>query len=136
MGTLMTKLLIGLATFPTLFQLLRILASFNLLLGRLWIHRVEGILSFLHQKVNFIHDRQVITIQSSRDMFGYSEPMLQISHSENDLFFTGFTFDEVQTLEVEDFYRDFIAISFDQYSYTVVLDMMKGMSFMSGKGLG
>ena len=85
--------------------------------------------------MKFIHDRQVITIQSPRDMFASSDSVLQISHSEDDLFFTGFTFDEVQTLEVEDFYKDFVAMSFDQQSSTVVLDMMKGMSFMYGLGL-
>ena len=62
MGTLMIELLIGPATFPTLFQVLRIPMSFNLLLGRRWIHRAGVILSSLHQKVKFIHDRQVITV--------------------------------------------------------------------------
>ncbi|WKA04749.1 hypothetical protein VitviT2T_022757 [Vitis vinifera] len=79
---------------------------------------------------------QVITVQSPKDVFAFSEPMLQISHSENDLFFTGFMFDEVQTLEVEDFCRDFVAMSFDQHSSMMVLDMMRGMSFMLGMGLG
>ena len=51
-------------------------------------------------------------------------------------FFIGFTFDEVQTLEVEDFFRDFIAMSFDQHSSIVVLDMVRGMSFLPGMGLG
>ncbi|RVW37474.1 hypothetical protein CK203_111081 [Vitis vinifera] len=59
--------------------------------------------SSLHQKVKFIHDGQVITVQSTRDMLASSEPVLQISHSEDDLFLTGFTFDEIQTLEIEDF---------------------------------
>ena len=68
-------------------------------------------------------------------MFASSEPVLQIGHSEDDLFFTGFMFDEVQTVEVEDFCRDFVAMSFDQYSSMVVLDMMRGMSFMPGMGL-
>ena len=85
--------------------------------------------------MKFIHDRQVITVQSLKDMFTSSEPVLQISHSEDDLFFTGFTFDEVQTLEVEDFCRDFIAMSFGHHSSTVVLNMMRGMSFMLGMGL-
>ena len=120
MGTLMIELLIGLETFPILFQVLRIPTSFNLLLGRPWIHRAEALPSSLHQKVKFIHDRQV----------------LQISHSEDDLFFTRFTFDEVQTLEVGDFCRDLVAMSFDQHSSTVVLDMIRGMSFMPGLGLG
>ena len=57
MTTLEIDLLIGPATFPTLFQILRIPTFFNLLLGRPWIHRTGAIPSFLHQKVKFIHDR-------------------------------------------------------------------------------
>ena len=75
-------------------------------------------------------------MQYIRNMFASSEPMLQINHNENDLFFTGFTFDEVQTLEIEDFCRDFMAISFDQHSSTMVLDMMRSMSFLPGMELG
>ena len=52
-------------------------------------------------------------VQSVGDMFILAEPVLEISHIDDDLFLTGFTFDEVQTLEMEDFYRDFIAMSFD-----------------------
>ena len=136
MGTLMIELLINLATFPTLFQVLRIPTSFNLILSRPWIHRVGAIPSSLHQKVKFIHERQVITVQSPRDMFDFFDSVLQISHSEDDLFLIGFTFDEVQTLEVEDFCRDFVAMSFDQHGSMVVIDMMRGISFMPGMELG
>ena len=69
-------------------------------------------------------------------MFAFSELVLYINHSDDDLFLIGFTFDEVQTLEMEDFYRDFVAMSFDQHGSTVVLDMMRSMSYMSGMGLG
>ncbi|KAL6342226.1 hypothetical protein AAG906_006843 [Vitis piasezkii] len=48
----------------------------------------------IHQKVKFIHDGQVIIVQFTRDTFASSEPMLQISHSEDDLFLIGFIFDE------------------------------------------
>ncbi|RVW40338.1 Retrovirus-related Pol polyprotein from transposon 17.6 [Vitis vinifera] len=41
-----------------------------------------------------------------------------------------------QTLEIQDFCRDFVAMSFDQHSSTLVLDMMRGMSFLPGFGLG
>ncbi|KAL6316726.1 hypothetical protein AAG906_019657 [Vitis piasezkii] len=136
MGTLTIDLLIGPTTFSILFQVLRIPASFNLLLGRPWIHQAGAIPSSLHQKVKFIHDGQVITVQSTRDMISSSEPVLQISHSDDDFFLTGFTFDEVQTLEIQDFCRDFVAMSFDQHSSTLVLDMMRGMSFLPGFGLG
>ena len=95
MGTLVIDLQIGPAIFSTLFQVLRILTSFNLLLGRPWNHRAETIPSSLHQKVKFIHGGLVITVQSTRDMFASFELVLQINHSEDDLFLTGFTFDEI-----------------------------------------
>ena len=65
--------------------------------------------------MKFIHDGQIVTMQSMGNMFIFAEPVLQISHNDDDLFLTGFTFDEVQTLEMEDFYRDFVAMSFDQH---------------------
>ncbi|RVW97124.1 hypothetical protein CK203_030031 [Vitis vinifera] len=94
---------------PSTQTVLRIPTSFNLLLGRPWIHRAETIPYSLHQK---------------------------ISHSDDDLFLTGFTFDEVQTLEMEDFHRDFVAMLFDQYGSTMVLDIMRNMSYLPGMGLG
>ena len=48
MSTLEIELLIGPTTFVSLFQVLRIPTSFNLLLGRPWIHRAEAIPSSLH----------------------------------------------------------------------------------------
>ena len=48
MGTLEIELLIGSATFVIVFQVLRIPKSFNLLLGRPWIHRVGAIPFSLH----------------------------------------------------------------------------------------
>ena len=76
MGTLEFELRIGPATFVTIFQVLWIPTSFNLLLGRPWIHRVGAIPSSLHQKVKFIHEGQVVTIQSADDMFISVEPVL------------------------------------------------------------
>ena len=113
MGTLEIELLIGPATFVVVFQILRIPTSFNLLLGRPWIHRARTIPSSLHQKVKFIHDDQVIMVRSMGDMFISAKPVLEISHTDDDLFLTGFTFDEVQTLEIEDFCRNFVAMSSD-----------------------
>ncbi|KAJ9687255.1 hypothetical protein PVL29_015932 [Vitis rotundifolia] len=136
MGTLEIELLIGPATFVAVFQVLRIPTSFNLLLGRPWIHRAGVIPSSLHQKVKFIHDGQVVVVQSVGDMFISAEPVLEISHVDDDLFLIGFTFDEVQTLEMEDFCRDFVAMSFDQHSSTVVLGIMRSMSYLPGMGLG
>ena len=43
---------------------------------------------------------------------------------------------EIQTVEPGDFVRDSVPMSFDQHSSTVVLNMMRSMSYMPGLGLG
>ena len=95
LGTLTLDLQIGPITFSALFKVLRIPTFFNLLLGRPWIHRAEVIPSSLHQKVKFIHEGKVITIQSIGDTYSISEPVLEISHGDDDQFLTSFTFDEI-----------------------------------------
>ena len=95
MGTLNRHVMIGPVRYSILFQVLRIRSSINLLLGRPWIHEAGAIPSSLHQKLKFIHEGHIITIQSDIDVVTSSEPVLHISHNEDDLYLTGFTFDEV-----------------------------------------
>ena len=95
MGTLTTHVMIGPVRYSILFQVLRIQSSFNLLFGRPWIHEAGVIPSSLHQKVNFIHEGCIITIQSDKDVVTSFEPVLQISHSEDDLHLAGFVFYEI-----------------------------------------
>ena len=54
----------------------------------------------------------------------------------DDLHLTGFTFDEVRVVSLEDDSIDLMPISFDQHNNTLVLSMMRGMSYMPGLGLG
>ena len=131
LGTLTLDLQIGLVTFFALFQVLRIPTSFNPLLGRPRIHKAGVIPSSLHQKVKFIYEARVITIQSIGDTYSTFEPVLEISHGDDDLFFTGFTFNEIHTMKVEQFCRDH-----DEHGSAVALDMMRSMSFLPGLGLG
>ena len=63
--------------------------------------------------MKFIHEGRIITIQSDKDVITSFEPMLQISHSEDDLHLIGFTFDEVQVVSLEDDRRDMVPMSFD-----------------------
>ena len=84
-----------------------------MLLGRPWIHEVGATPSYLHQKVKFMHEEHIIKIQYDRDIVTSSEPVLQISHSEDDLHFTRFTFDMVQVISLEDDSRDMVPMSFD-----------------------
>ena len=136
MATLTTHVMIGPVRYFILFQVLRIQSSFNLLLGRPWIHEAGAIPSSLHQKVKFIHEGRIITIQSDKDVVTSFEPVLQISHSEDDLHLTGFVFYEVHVVRLEDDNRDMVPMSFDQHNNTLVLSMMSGMSYMPGLGLG
>ena len=135
-GTLNTHVMIGPIRYSIPFQVLRIQLFFNLLLGRPWIHKTGAIPSSLHQKLKFIHEGHIIMIQSDRDVATSSKPVLHISHSEDDLHLTGFTFDEVQVVSLEDDSRDLVLMSFDQHNNTLVLSMMRGMSYMLGLGLG
>ena len=112
-GTLNTHVMIGPVRYSILFQVLRIQSSFNLLLGRPWIDEVGAIPSSLHQKLKFIHEGLIITIQSDRDVVTSSEPMLHIIHSEDDLHLTEFTFYEIQVVSLEDDNRDRVPMSFD-----------------------
>ena len=86
--------------------------------------------------MKFIHDDQVITISSIGGAHLTYEPVLEISHGGDDFLMTGFAFDEVQTVELGDFVRDSVPMSFDQHSNTVILDMMRRISYMPGLGLG
>ena len=86
--------------------------------------------------MKFIHEGRIITIQSDKDVVTSFEPVLQISHNEDDLHLTEFVFDEVQVFSLEDDNRDMVPMSFDQHSSILVLSMMKGMSYMPGFGLG
>ena len=86
--------------------------------------------------MKFIHEGRIITIRSDKDVVTSSEPLLQISHSEDNLHLTGFAFYEVQVFSLEDDDRDMVPMSFDQHNSTLILNMMKGMSYMSGLGLG
>ena len=113
MGTLTRHVMIGLVRYSILFQVLRIHSLFNLLLGCPWIHEAGVIPSLLHRKVKFIHEGRIITIQSDKDVVTSFEPVLQISHSEDDLHLTGFVFDEVQVISLEDDNRDMVPMSFD-----------------------
>lgn len=78
MCTLMIDLLIGSTIFPTLFQVLRILTTFNIL-GQPWIHRVGTIPSSLHHKVKFIHNGQVIIVKFTKYMILSFESVLHRS---------------------------------------------------------
>ena len=63
--------------------------------------------------MKFIHEGRVISIQFDRDIIASVKPVLQSSHSDDDLHLTRFTFDEVQVVILEDDSRDMVPMFFD-----------------------
>ncbi|RVW84159.1 hypothetical protein CK203_053593 [Vitis vinifera] len=105
-------------------------------MGTLTTHVMIGSVkySILFQKVKFIHEGHIITIQSDRDVVTSFEPVLQISHNEDDLHLTGFTFDEVQVISLEDDSRDMLGIGSSpagaaRFAFTVDHDIPYGLGY-------
>ncbi|EEF25156.1 conserved hypothetical protein, partial [Ricinus communis] len=97
-------------------------ASFNLLLGRPWIHALEAVPSTLHQKVKFIQGNRVISI------FGDPEEpvldpiqVLEIQHDEN--------------LELAETVKEYLPLP--NFSDNVFVgEMFRSMRYLPGSGLG
>lgn len=62
LGSVELSLLIGPIEFHVEFQVIDIPSSFNLLLGRAWIHQVGALPSSLHQKVKIPIEDDVIVV--------------------------------------------------------------------------
>ena len=82
--------------------------------------------------MKFIHEGRIIMIQLDRDVVTSFDLVLHISHNENELHLTGFTFDEVQVVSLENDSKNPVPMSFDHHIKFLVLSMMRGDSWPSG----
>ena len=73
--------------------------SFNLLLGRPWIHSAGAIPSSLHQKVKFITNGQIITVLGEQDYNIYKDTAITYIGEESPEDFGLQIFEEVCVLE-------------------------------------
>ncbi|XP_077223005.1 uncharacterized protein LOC143856622 [Tasmannia lanceolata] len=67
-GILIAEILLGGEKFKVDFMVLDIKTSFNLLLGRPWLHKEGVIASSLHQKLKFIKNNKIITVRGDEDL--------------------------------------------------------------------
>lgn len=116
------------------FHVLDILASFNLLLGRPWLHHpnIMSVPSSLHQKVQLGLAEGSFTIYGDSGIYPHAAdnaPILEIIHGEEDVTLGGFSFDTVDDVHTIKIDEDFMISS-------VAVKMMKKMSYMPGMGLG
>ena len=67
---------IGSVPFLIDFQVIDIPRTFNLLLGRPWIHMAGDIPSSLHQKVRFVINGKMITVHGETDFATYKKSVI------------------------------------------------------------
>ncbi|XP_075074446.1 uncharacterized protein LOC142162043 [Nicotiana tabacum] len=83
-GDIILKLLIGPVEFTMEFQVLEVVVSYNLLLGRPWIHAVKAVSSSLHQMMKFEWDRQEIVVHDDEDLSACNDTIVPFVEAEED----------------------------------------------------
>ena len=116
------------------FHVLDIPSSFNLLLGRPWLHRsdIMAVPSSLHQKVQLGLATGTLTIYGDSGIRPHvpdNAPLLEIAHGEEDITLGGFSFDTSDSVFTVKMDEDFSISS-------TALDMMLKMEYLPGLGLG
>ncbi|XP_077221648.1 uncharacterized protein LOC143855417 [Tasmannia lanceolata] len=136
-GTLATEIQIGGGMFEIEFQVLDIKPSFNLLLGRPWLHKYGVVPSSLHQKLKFIKGNSVITVRGDPDLeVGQISQELIIPatlEKNEDVSLTGFSL-EVTAISVEGAMNE--PLTFLTSSNFAVVRMMRKQGYVPGAGLG
>ena len=100
-GTVRIKTQVGLGQQDVEFHVLDVPATFNLLLGRPWLHQVKVFSSTLHQMLKYPHGKRVAIVFGNSSMHPPPEvttPMLEIVHGEDDVFLSGFTLAEARVV--------------------------------------
>ncbi|KAI8538444.1 hypothetical protein RHMOL_Rhmol09G0104100 [Rhododendron molle] len=132
-GTIMLRLNAEGFKMEVEFHVVDIPATFNLLLGRPWMHRpdIMAVPSTLHQKVMLGLPTGTLTIYGDSGIrpLKEDEPVLGIMHGEEDSDFGGFSFDTSGSVLA-------IAVADDFIISSAAFEIMRRTAFMPGFGLG
>ncbi|XP_070003047.1 uncharacterized protein [Nicotiana sylvestris] len=133
-GDIMLELSIGPVEFTMEFQVLDVAVSYNLLLGRPWIHVAKAVPS-LHQMVKFEWDTQEIVVHGDEDLSACNDKIVPFIEAEDNK--GPWVYQTFETVSVEKF-SEGKCIPGPKLSFTsvmVVNEILKN-GFVSGKGLG
>ncbi|XP_070014456.1 uncharacterized protein [Nicotiana sylvestris] len=83
-GDIVLEMTIGPVEFTMEFQVLDVAVSYNLLLGRPWIHAAKAVPSTLHQMVKFEWDRQEIVMHGEENLCAHSDASVPFIEAEDD----------------------------------------------------
>ncbi|XP_077239769.1 uncharacterized protein LOC143880683 [Tasmannia lanceolata] len=132
-GTLALEIQIGGEDFGIEFQVLNIKASFLLLLGRPWLHKISVIPSTLHQKLKFIHNNGVVTVKGDPDLEIAQISQEPIAGKADDVSLTGFSL-EVSVIFMAEAIGE--EVFFLTSTNSNVVRMIRKQGYISGAGLG
>ncbi|XP_070049350.1 uncharacterized protein [Nicotiana tomentosiformis] len=134
-GDIMLKLSIGPVEFTMEFQVLDVAVSYNLLLGRLWIHAAKEVSSSLHQMIKFEWDRQEIVMHGDEYLSAYNDTTVPFIEAEDDK--GPWVYQTFETMSVEKIPEGECTPSSKLPSTSVMVanEMLKN-GFVPGKGLG
>ena len=111
------------------FHVMDIKTSFNLLLGRPWLHELGAVPSTLHQKIKLPLGDTVVTIDASPMKMQVSDqPIINIDHDDNDEELWGFSVSTIEAGDVSPF-------EFDPYSNLVVNAVLRKQGYFPGLSL-
>lgn len=84
-GDIELDIMVGPTLFVVNFQVVDVPRTFNLLLGRTWIHMVGAIPSSLHQKVKFVDNGKQVMVHEKMNFKAYEEEsILFVEHEEGE----------------------------------------------------
>lgn len=107
MGTFKSHILINPSEHEAEFHVMDVPATFNLLLGRPWLHQIKAVSSTVHQLVKYPFKCGIATVYGNSTFHppqGTATPVLEIMHGKEDVFLSGFLLTEawvVQTIMAE-----------------------------------
>nr|XP_016479033.1 PREDICTED: uncharacterized protein LOC107800379 [Nicotiana tabacum] len=117
------------------FQVLDVAVSYNLLLGRPWIHAAKAVPSSLHQMVKFKLDRQEIVVHGDKDLSARNDTIVPFIEDEDNK--GPWVYQTFETVSIEKIPEGkcIPGPKLSSASVMVANEMLKN-GFMSGKGLG
>ncbi|XP_070023447.1 uncharacterized protein [Nicotiana sylvestris] len=134
-GDIMLELSIGHVEFTMEFQVLDVVVSYNLLLGRPWIHAAKAVPSSLHQMVKFEWDTQEIVVHGDEDLSACNDTIVPFIEAEDDK--GPWVYQTFETVSVEKIPKGKCIPGPKLSSASVMFanEMLKN-GFVPGKGLG
>ncbi|XP_070033764.1 uncharacterized protein [Nicotiana tomentosiformis] len=134
-GDIMLELSIWPVEFTMEFEVLDVVVSYNLLLGRPWIHAAKAIPSSLYQMVKFEWDRQEIAVHGDEKLSAYNDTIVPFIEIEDDK--GPWVYQTFETMSVEKIPEGecIPGPKLPSVSVMVENEMLKN-GFMPGKGLG